>query len=79
MSDLKAKLDAIIVAGTMLKVPGARRIVREICRLVRDQVDGVTIWISKKSAPKGKDLENCWDLVVRESCDKVAQYAAICR
>lgn len=79
MSDLRARPDAFIVAGTTLKVPGARRIVREMCRLVRDQVDGVTIWISKEAAPKGKDLENCWDLVVRGSCDEVAQYAVMRR
>ncbi len=77
--DLRARLDAIIVASTMLRVLSARRIVKEMCRLVRDQVDGVTIWISKEAAPKGKDLENCWDLVVRGSCNKVAQYATICR
>jgi len=78
-SDLRARPDAIIVAGTTLRVPGARRIVKEMCRLVRDQVDGVTIWISKEAAPKGKDLENCWDLVVRGSCDEVTQYAAMRR
>jgi NAD-dependent histone deacetylase SIR2 len=79
MSDLRARPDAFIVAGTTLKVPGARRIVREMCRLVRDRVNGITIWISKEAAPKGKDLENCWDLVVTGSCDEVAQYAAMRR
>ncbi|XTI96194.1 DHS-like NAD/FAD-binding domain-containing protein [Cenococcum geophilum] len=63
MSNLRARLDAFIVAGTILKVLGARRIVREMCRLVRDQVGEVV--------PKGKDLENCWDLVIRGSCDEV--------
>ncbi|XTI89227.1 DHS-like NAD/FAD-binding domain-containing protein [Cenococcum geophilum] len=50
MSDLRARPDAFIVASTTLKVLGVRRIIREICRLVRDQVE---------AAPKGKDLENC--------------------
>jgi hypothetical protein len=36
MSDLKVRLDTFIVAGIILKVLGARRIVREIYRLVRD-------------------------------------------
>ena len=43
MSNLKAKPDAIIIASTTLKVLGAKRIVREIYRLVKNQVDGVTI------------------------------------
>jgi NAD-dependent histone deacetylase SIR2 len=36
MSNLKARLDAFIIAGIILKVPGVRRIIREMCRLVRD-------------------------------------------
>ena len=36
MSNLKARLDTFIVTSIILKVLGARRIIREICRLVRD-------------------------------------------
>jgi len=36
MSNLKARLDTFIIASIILKVLGVRRIVREICRLVRD-------------------------------------------
>jgi hypothetical protein len=36
MSNLKARLDAFIVASIILKVLGTRRIVREMYRLVRD-------------------------------------------
>ena len=43
ISNLRARLDAFIVTGIILKVPGVRRIIREMCRLVRDQVDSVTI------------------------------------
>ncbi|XTI86865.1 DHS-like NAD/FAD-binding domain-containing protein [Cenococcum geophilum] len=45
VSDLKVRPDAFIITSTILKVLGVRRIVREICRLVRDQ-------ISKEAAPK---------------------------
>jgi hypothetical protein len=43
MSDLRARLDAFIVTSIILKVLGIRRIVREIYRLVRDQVGSITI------------------------------------
>jgi hypothetical protein len=36
ISDLRARLDTFIIASIILKVLGARRIVREIYRLVRD-------------------------------------------
>ncbi|XTI94610.1 DHS-like NAD/FAD-binding domain-containing protein [Cenococcum geophilum] len=45
MSNLRVRPDAFIIAGIILKVLGARRIIREIYRLVRDQ-------ISKEVAPK---------------------------
>ena len=36
ISDLRVRLDAFIITGIILKVLGARRIIREMCRLVRD-------------------------------------------
>lgn len=77
--DLRTRPDAVIVAGTTLKVPGVRRITREMCGVVRDRRDGVTIWINNDPEPIGKDLENCWDLVVRGPCDEVARHAAMRR
>ena len=71
MFNLKARLDAIIVISTMLRVLGTKRIVKEIYRLVKDQVDSITIQISKKIVFKGKDLENCQDLVIRGFYNKV--------
>lgn len=76
-SDLRTRPDAIIVAGTTLKVPGVRRIVREMCAVVRDRRDGVTIWINNDPEPVGKDLENSWDIVVKGPCDEVARHAAM--
>jgi len=43
VSNLRVRLDAFIVTSITLKVLGVRRIIREIYRLVRDQVGSVTI------------------------------------
>lgn len=75
--DLRTRPDAVIVAGTTLKVPGVRRITREMCGIVRDRRDGVTVWINNDPEPISKDLENCWDLVVRGPCDEVARHAGM--
>ncbi|KAF2471914.1 DHS-like NAD/FAD-binding domain-containing protein [Lindgomyces ingoldianus] len=77
--DLRTRPDAVIVAGTTLKVPGVRRIAREMCGVVRGRRDGVTVWINNDPEPMGKDLQNCWDLVVRGPCDEVARHAAMRR
>lgn len=72
-SDLRTRPDALVVVGTSLKIPGVRRIVKEMCRVVRGRKDGVTIWINHDSAPVGKEFENCWDLIIKGDCDDVAQ------
>lgn len=71
-SDLRARPDALIVVGTSMKIPGVRRIVREMCGVVRGRKSGLTIWINQDSPPTGKEFENCWDLVVKGACDEVA-------
>lgn len=76
-ADLRTRPDAVIVVGTTLKVPGVRRIVREMCATVRDRKDGVTIWINNEPEPKCKELENIWDLVIQGPCDEVARHAAM--
>jgi NAD-dependent histone deacetylase SIR2 len=76
-TDLRARPDAVIVAGTTLKVPGVRRIAREMCAVVRDRRDGVAIWINNDPEPPGKDLANAWDLIVQGPCDEVARHAAM--
>ncbi|KAI9840029.1 MAG: hypothetical protein M1819_000221 [Sarea resinae] len=76
-ADLRSRPDAVIVVGTSLKVPGVKRIVREMCGVVRGRRDGVAIWINNGPEPSGKEFENCWDLVVRGSCEDVADHAAM--
>ncbi|KAI5284293.1 hypothetical protein KEM54_001454 [Ascosphaera aggregata] len=73
-ADLRAKPDALIVVGTSMKIPGVRRIVKEMGNVVRKgRKDGVTIWINRDGETSGKDFE--WDLVVKGECDEVARRA----
>ncbi|KAM0252088.1 hypothetical protein ACHAQJ_007885 [Trichoderma viride] len=76
-ADLKARPDCVIVVGTTLKVPGTRRLVREMCQVARGRRDGLTIWINTDAEPKDALFKDCWDLVVRSPCDKVAHLAAL--
>lgn len=75
--DLQKRPDAVIVVGTTLKVPGVRRIVREMCGVVRGRRGGVAIWINNDLPPVAKDLEDCFDIVVQGPCDAIAQQAAM--
>lgn len=74
-SDLRSRPDAIIVVGTSLKIPGVRRIVREMCGVVRSKQNGISMWINQDPVPPGKEFEDCWDLVVSGQCDEVARHA----
>ncbi|KAL8859398.1 MAG: hypothetical protein Q9178_004076 [Gyalolechia marmorata] len=74
-SDLRARPDAVIVVGTSMKIPGVRRIVREMCGVVRARRDGLAIWVNHDPSPVGKEFEECWDLVVKGSSDDVASFA----
>ena len=74
-SDLRTRPDALIVVGTTLKVPGVKRIVKEMCGVVRGRRDGSTIWINMDTPPVSKDYE--WDLIVKGPCDRVANVASM--
>ena len=72
-SDLRSRPDAVIVVGTSMKIPGVKRIVREMCGVVRGRRDGLAVWINHEPPPVGKEFEECWDLVVKGACDEVAR------
>ena len=74
-ADLRTRPDALIVVGTSMKIPGVRRIVREMCGVVRSRRDGLTVWINHEPPPVGKEFGDCWDLIVKGSCDEVASRA----
>jgi NAD-dependent protein deacetylase SIR2 len=73
-ADLRTRPDALIVVGTTLKIPGVKRIVKEMCGVVRGRRDGLTVWMNMDEPPVSKDFE--WDLIVRGPCDRVAQEAS---
>lgn len=58
-----------------MKIPAVRRITAEMCKIVRDRKDGTTIWINHDPTPTGRDLEDCWDLIVKGDADEIAQRA----
>lgn len=74
-ADLRTRPDAVIVVGTSMKIPGVRRIVREMCGVVRSRRDGLAIWVNHEPPPVGKEFEDCFDLIVKGACDDVASYA----
>ncbi|EXJ85012.1 hypothetical protein A1O3_05687 [Capronia epimyces CBS 606.96] len=76
-ADFRTRPDAVIVVGTSMKIPAVRRIVHEMCQIVRDRREGTTIWLNRDPVPPGKDLENCWDLIVKGDCDDVARLAGL--
>ena len=78
-ADLKTRPDALVVVGTSLKVPGIRRIVREMCKSVQDIRGGITVWINEDDPPLGKDLEGAFDFIVKGDCEKVAALANLPR
>ncbi|KAK3694564.1 DHS-like NAD/FAD-binding domain-containing protein [Podospora appendiculata] len=72
-ADLRRVPDAVIVVGTSLKIPGVRRIVKEMCQLTRSRRDGLTAWINLDPEPPGTEFKDCWDLVIRGKCDDIAE------
>ncbi|KAJ5677624.1 NAD-dependent protein deacetylase hst4 [Penicillium maclennaniae] len=70
-ADIKSRPRVLIVAGTSLKIPGVRRLVKTICPIIRSRKDGVTMFINNEP-PAGKEFENCFDLIVQGSTDDVA-------
>lgn len=76
-SDLRSRPDAVIVVGTSLKIPGVKRIVREMCGVTRDRKNGITMWLNQDPMPVGKEWEDCFDLVIRGDCDEVARRAGL--
>ena len=73
-TDLKARPDALVVVGTSMKIPGVKRMVREMCKAVRSVRGGRTIWINSGQTPPltGGFDQTSWDIVVDADCQTVA-------
>ncbi|KHO00077.1 Sir2 family histone deacetylase Hst4 [Metarhizium album ARSEF 1941] len=76
-ADLRARPDAVLVVGTTLKVPGTRRLVKQLCQVARGRKDGLTAWLNIDSEPKIPDFKDCWDLVVKSTCDNIARLVSL--
>lgn len=76
-ADIRTRPDAVLVVGTSCKVPGVRRIVREMCQVVRNKRDGLAVWVNRDPVPSGKDLEDCWDIIAKGDADQVAQMVGL--
>jgi NAD-dependent histone deacetylase SIR2 len=73
-ADIKSRPRVLIVAGTSLKIPGVRQLVKRMCATIRGRKDGVTMFINNEP-PSGKEFDDCFDLIVQGSCDEVANQA----
>ena len=67
--DLTSRPDGLIVVGTSLKIPGVRRMVREMSQAVHAS-KGATIWMNIDDPPQitKREFEGCFDLIVKGDC-----------
>ncbi|KAK9467589.1 DHS-like NAD/FAD-binding domain-containing protein [Lipomyces arxii] len=71
-SDLKSRPDALLVVGTSLKVPGVRRIVKEMAQSVH-AAGGVAIWVNIDGPPSVKMFEGLFDLILTGDCQDIPE------
>lgn len=72
--DLACKPDGLIVVGTSLKIPGVRRMVREMSQAVH-AAKGATVWMNIDDPPQisKREFEGCFDLIVKGDCQILPQ------
>ena len=67
--DMWTGLEIVFVIGTALKVPEARRLMTELCRVTKAQ-DELTVWINRDASSSGLKLS--LNLAFHGDCDEVA-------
>lgn len=67
--DLRKGAGIVLVIGTSLKVPGARRLVKELCRATRSR-GGQAVWINRDNPPSALRFD--FNAVIRGDCDDIA-------
>ena len=67
--DLKTPPDIVLVVGTKLQVPGAKRLTRELCRATM-QKGGTTMWLNKVGPPSS--FKHLFDFIILEDCEAFA-------
>lgn len=69
--DLKNKPDCLIITGTTLKIPGVRRLVKEMAKVVHSN-KGYVIWINIDEPPQNIiDYVDYFDLIVVGDCQLI--------
>lgn len=68
-------LDAVLVVGTSMTIPDLQRMVRAMCTTVRENRDGLAIWINPDPPPKG--FNEIFNGIVRVSSDEVAKLSKL--
>jgi NAD-dependent histone deacetylase SIR2 len=74
-SDLNSRPDGLVVVGTTLKIPGVKRIVREMAQAVH-AAKGAVVWMNIDDPPQFynmKEFENTFDLIVKGDCQIIPQ------
>ncbi|KXS22093.1 DHS-like NAD/FAD-binding domain-containing protein [Gonapodya prolifera JEL478] len=69
--DLRKRPDLLLVMGTSLKIPGVRRLVKDVARAVRAVRGGATVLVNA-TAP-GKEWDDVFDHVVVGEADGMAE------
>ena len=49
--DIRKCPDAVVIIGTRLEVPGARKLAADLCRTVKGKRRGTTVWINAERPP----------------------------
>jgi NAD-dependent histone deacetylase SIR2 len=71
-SDLRSKPDCLVIAGTSLKIPGVRRLVKELAKAVH-AANGCVIWINRDEPSMSVvDYIEYIDLIVLGDCQDVS-------
>ncbi|EEB08867.2 Sir2 family histone deacetylase Hst4 [Schizosaccharomyces japonicus yFS275] len=70
--DLKSKPDCLIIAGTSCKIPGVKRIIKQMSMSVRRQ-KGSVVWMNHD--PPNKEFDHLCDVIVTGDCQTAVKEA----
>jgi NAD-dependent histone deacetylase SIR2 len=69
--DLNSRPDGLVVVGTTLKIPGVRRIVKEMAAAVH-AAKGACLWINIDDFPQlDTQFEGCFDMLIKGDCQDI--------
>lgn len=69
--DLVSRPDGLVVVGTTLKIPGVKRLVKEMSAAVH-AAKGACLWINVDDFPQlDTQFEGCFDMLIRGDCQDI--------